>query len=269
MKFKFGTHEIEIKDELLTAAITEKKGLMEVESDIVMRTQDEDNRFVENMKKEARKEGLEIAVKKTRDSLGLSFEGKTLDNLITAVTDKAKADSGLGENEKVTKLEAKMKEKDTALQLALTRATDAESSSKTLKSSYKIDKALDSYIPKDTVLPIDDVKTILKSRLKFAENESGVIEAFDFDGNQITNKQTRDALPVKDVIENFFRDNTHYVKQVDGGGDGGDSTKGGKGGKLTIEKFNEDMKAKGYQINSAEYSTEMNKVIADKTLDID
>lgn len=268
MKFKVGTHEFDISDEAVTKAITEKSAFIELTTDAVVRTQDEDNRFVENMKKEARKEGIEIAVKKTRDTMGLSFEGKTIDNLIVAVTDKVKSETGATETDKVTKLEGRVKEKESALQIALQRAEDAENSSKSLKSNYKIDKALDSYIPKNIILPMDDVKTILKSKLKFSENETGAIEVYDTDGNQIKNKQTSDALPVKDVIENFFRDNVHYVKGVEGGGDGGDSSKGA-GGKLTIEKFNENMKDKGYQINSSEYSTEMNKAIADKTLDID
>jgi hypothetical protein len=268
MKFKVGTHEFDVADDLVTKAITDKTGTIELAEDAIVRTKVEDDRFVENMKKEARKEGVEIAVKKARETMGLTFEGKTVDNLISAVSDKVKSESGATVDEKVTKLEAKYSEKEAALRSALQRAEDAEGNVKTIKSSFKIDKALDSYIPKNTVLPVDDVKTILRSKLTFSENETGVIEVFDLDGNQIKNKQTSDALPVKDVIENFFRDNTHYVKSVEGGGAGGDSTKGGNG-KLTVEKFNEDMKAKGYEINSAEYSVEMNKAIADKTLDLD
>jgi hypothetical protein len=269
MKFKVGTKEYEIADSLLTQAITDKTGVLDLAVDDIARTKDEDNRFVENMKKEARKEGVEIAIKKTRDTMGLTFEGKTIDNLVTAVTEKVKAESGEGETEKVTKLESRVREKDVALQTALSRATEAENKAKNLQSSYKIDRALDSFIPKNTVLPAEDVKTILRAKLKFVENEAGTIEVSDANGVVIKNTATSDALPVKDVIENFFRDNTHYIKEVQGGGGGDDSAKGGKDGKMTIEKFNEDMKTKGHQINSPEYSTEMNKAIAAKTLDLD
>lgn len=268
MKFKVGTQEFEVADEEVTKAITEKKANIELSADAVVRTPDEDNRFVENMKKEARKEGLEIAVKKSRESLGLTFEGKTIENLISAVTEKAKAESGSSETEKVTKLEAKLKEKNDALTAAIQKSNEAENSIKTMKSVHKIDKALDSYIPKNTVLPIDDVKTILKSKLKFAENESGVIEAFNLDGAPIVNPTTRDNLAVKDVIEDFFRTNTHYMKEAAGGGAGGDSS-GGAGGKITIEKFNEDMIAKGFSPNSPEYDKELNTAIAAKTIDLD
>lgn len=268
MKFKVGTLEFEIKDEVITKAIAENSSSLELAKDVVVRTQDDEVKFVENMKKAARVEGVEIAVKKTREAMGLSFEGKTIDNLVSAVTDKTKAESGTSETERVSKLEAKIKEKDSALLAAIAKANEAEGSVKTLKSTYKIDRALDSYIPKNTVLPIEDVKTILRSKLKFAENETGVIEAFDIDGNQITNPQTRDALPVKDVVEDFFRTNTHYMKVVDGGGEGGDSSKGGSG-KMTIEKFNEDMKTKGHQINSSEYDAELNKAIASKVLEVE
>lgn len=270
MKFKVGTIEVELADEAITAAITNKTQVLDLPmTDVVVRTKVEDDRFVENMKKDARKEGVEIAVKKTRETLGLSFEGKTIDNLVDAVTVKVKAESGEGETEKVTKLQAKVTEKDTALKTALDRATNAETRAKELQSSYKVDKLLDSYIPANTILPVEDVKTILKAKLVFKENETGIVEAFDINGNPIQNTQTRDALPVKDVIENFFRDNTHYMKPVDGGGNGGDSGKGGGTGKQSIDDFNKSMGDKGYQINSSEYTAELNKAIAAKTIDID
>lgn len=269
MKFKVGTQEFEVADEEVTKAITEKKANIELSADAVVRTPDEDNRFVENMKKAARTEGLEIAVKKARETLGLSFEGKTIDNLVTAVVEKTKAETGTSESEVVKKLEAKVREKSEALTSALSKATEAENNVKSLRSSFKIDKALDSFIPKNTVLPVEDVKVILKSRLKFSENETGVIEAFNLDGTPIQNPTTRDNLPVKDVIEDFFRTNTHYVKETGGGAGGSDSTKGGAGGKMSIEDFNTSMIDKGYAPNSKEYDAELNKAIAAKTLDID
>lgn len=268
MKFKVGTLEFEIKDADITKAIAENTASLDLAPDVIVRTPSDEVKFVENMKKAARIEGIEISVKKQREALGLSFEGKTIENLISAVTDKVKSESGVGESEKITKLEAKVKEKDSALTAALSEVSKATDAVKTLKSSYKVNKALEAYIPKDTILPIDDVKTILSSKLRFIESETGVIEAFDMDGNQITNPQTRDALPVKEVIEDFFRTNTHYMKEIDGGGGGKDSAKGGTG-KMTIEKFNEDMKTKGYQINTSEYDAELNKAIASKTLEIE
>lgn len=267
MKFKVGTLEFEIKDADITKAITENVGSLDLAPDVIVRTPADETKFVENMKKAARIEGIEISVKKQREALGLSFEGKTIENLISAVTEKVKLDSGVGESEKVTKLEAKVKEKDSALTAALSEVSKATEAVKTLKSSYKVNKALEAYIPKDTILPIDDVKTILTSKLKFVENETGAIEAFDMDGNQITNPQTRDALPVKEVIEDFFRTNTHYMKDVEGGGAGGDSRKDNNG-KMTVEKFNEDMKTKGYQINTKEYDAELNKAVASNTIDL-
>lgn len=270
MKFKIGTKEFDIDDAVVTQAITEKKDAIELTAEpIFVRTKDEDDRFVENMKKDARKEGAEIAVKKTRETLGLTFEGKTIDNLVAAVIEKTKAESGQSETEAVKKLSDKVKEKDAALTAALSRATQAETSAKELKSSYKIDKALTSFIPANTVLPLEDVTMILRSKLSFKENETGAIEVYDASGNVIKNTQTSDPLPVKDVIENFFRENTHYIKTVDGGNGGSDSTKGGVGGKQSVEEFNKAMSEKGYQINSTEYITELNKAVAAKTIDID
>jgi len=47
------------------------------------------------------------------------------------------------------------------------------------------------------------------------------------------------------------------------------STKGGAGGKQTVDEFNKSMAEKGHQINSNEYMQELNKAIAAKTVDID
>lgn len=270
MKFKIGNKEYDIADDVISAAIAEKKSELSLTQDsIVIRTVDEDNRFVENMKKDARKEGIEIAVKKSRETLGLSFDGKTIDNLIDAVTAKAKEDAKTPEVEKVTALEKKLKEKDAALSAALSKSTEAETKIKSLKTQYKVDSVLNTVIPKNVVLPVDDIKLILKSKLRFEETEAGAIEVYDSNGAQIVNPQTRDALPVKDVIENFFRDNAQYVKAVGGGSGAGDSGGGSGGSKMSIEDFNKDMLDKGHAINSPGYAAEMNKAIAAKTLDID
>ena len=267
MKFTVGTKEYDIDDAVITKAIEDKTTVLELAKDVIVRTNVEDNAFVENMKKEARKEGLEIAVKKSREELGLSFEGKTLEKLVDAVKAKAVEEAGLNPDEAVTKIKAKLSEKELALQTAISRADQAEKNAKDLQSSFKIDKALDQFIPSNTALPVEDIKIILKSKLEFKDNE-GNLEVYS-GGQLLKNATTMDALPAKDAIENFFRDNTHYMKAAEGGNGGGDSGNGGNGGKLTIEKFNENMKTKGHTINSAEYTAELNKAITEKLIDLD
>ena len=50
------------------------------------------------------------------------------------------------------------------------------------------------------------LKVIIKNKLCF-DVENGVVITKDSSGNVIKNKTTADILPVKDVLENFFKDN--------------------------------------------------------------
>lgn len=267
MKFKVGDQEFEIKDSDLQKGLEDKVASMVLASDVIVRTKDQDNRFVENMKKDARIEGVEIAVKKTREELGLEFTGKSIKDLTAALSEKAVKDAGLNPDEKVIKIGKKLSEKEEALRVALERATEAEVRVKELNSSHKIEKALDSFIPKNTLLPIEDIKTILKSRIAIRENEEGTLEALDQNGKVIMNQTTADSLPVKEVIEGFFRDNTHYLKDVEGGAGGKDSGSGA-GGKQTVEEFIKSMGEKGIAINSPEYDSELGKAITANTIEI-
>lgn len=268
MKFKVGDQEFEIKDADLQKGLEEKTTVMDLAPDVIVRTKDQDNKFVENMKKDARIEGVEIAVKKTREELGLEFTGKSIKDLSTAISEKAVKEAGLNPDEKVVKLTATLTEKEAALNAAIQRATDAEANTKALKSSFRIEKELDNYIPKNTLLPAEDIKTILKSKLSFRENENGVLESVDSNGNVMKNPTTADLLPMKDVVESFFRDNIHYLKEVEGGAGGGNSKGGGTGGKQTVEEFNKSMTEKGYAINSPEYDKELGDAIVAKTIDV-
>ncbi len=269
MKLKVGNKVFDVADADLQKALEEKATEVVVTTDEVMvRTKEEDDTYVENHKKEARKEGEQIAVKAVRDEMGLTFTGKTVKNLVEAVVAKATSETT---DEKVKDLTTKLEEKNTALKTALTRAETAESTAKQTQTEYKIDKMLDTYLPKNTLLPGEDMKIILKSKFDFKENENGVMEAIDrVTGKVVKNNTTADAYEPKDVIENFFRDNTKYINPNDDGNGGGNSGGGaGVGGKLTIEKFNEKMVAAGIAVNSEEYDTALDKEIAAKTIDLE
>lgn len=266
MKFKVGNQEFEIKDAELTKALADGATLLGLADDVTVRTKSEDDAYIENHKKAARVEGVEIAVKKARETMGLEFEGKSIENLISASTKKAVEEAKIDPDKKVSKLTEQLEEKNTAVKQAIKRAEDAELSIKQLKSSSRIEKIIDEHMPKNTLLPSEDIKTILRSKLSIKENDEGGLEVYDSNGTLLKNKSTADPLPVKDAIEDFFRTNVHYTKPVEGGAGGGNS--GGASGKLTVEKFNESMNAKGFAINSPEYDAELSKHIADKSIEL-
>lgn len=260
MKFKVGTKEFDIDDAKITKAIEDKATEMVLAEDAIVRTKGEDDAFVQNMKKDARKEGLETAIKAYRDEAGLDFTGKNIASLVTAASAKALEEAKLNPDERVTKIETKLKEKESALTAALKRAEDAETTIKQTKSEYKIDRLVDQFIPKNTLLPVEDIKLILKSKMTFKENEEGVVVAYDANGKEIKVQATQDPMGVKEVVEDFFRTNTQYIKPQ-GGGRGGKDTDDDLGGKITIEKFIENCNEEGIVINSKEYDDKLASLV--------
>jgi hypothetical protein len=269
MKFKVGTKEYEIKDDVLKASLEKGEAVTTLVEDAIVRTKAEDDTFVENQKKEARKEGVEIAIKKTKEELGLTYEGKkSIKELAEAAAAKAVEDAKLSPDAAVAAVTEKLKAKEDALKLATTRAENAEKTLKTTQRDYKIDNLLNQYLPKDLLLPVEDTKLLLRSKLGFEETEEGTISVRDLAKNEIIKKtETGDALPVKDAIEDFFKTNTQYIKVDKGGRGGEDSFTGDE--KLSISKFNEKMKEQGFAINSTEYTTKLEALTKEGKIDID
>lgn len=251
MKIKIGNKSFEVSKEELEGNPEE----ITLDFNGVLRTQEEESVFVENHKKDARKEGLEIAVKQYRDEYG--FEGRSIEKLIEAVEKKTLADAKIEPAEKLKKVQEKLDEKETALQNALTKVQEKENEFKTYKNETKISSTLDSLIPENVMLPREDMKLIIKNKLSFDVDENGNIIALDSMGNVIKDQTTANPRNVKDVVDNWFKDNQNYLKPIEGGSGGGDSS--GKGGKKSIDDFIEQMREKDIAPNSDAFNAELNK----------
>lgn len=267
MKFTIKGKTFEVADAEITKAIEEKKESMEITTDLSVRTAEEEAIFVENHKKEARKEGVEIAVKTTRTELGLNFEGKTIDNLVKAVQAKTLEEAKIEPTEQNKKLQTQLQEKEAALQAAITKATEAENREKSYKSEVTIDRVIEQSIPEKTILPKEDIKTLLKTKMKFSTDENGKVIVLNEAGEVIKNPTTADPMAAKDVVEDFFKTNKQYVQGVQGGFGGGDD--GGSGDKITMTKFIEQMTEKGVPLNGDEFNSELKKLQDAQAIDIE
>tara|TARA_R110002049_G_C9177884_1_gene563263 strand:- start:21795 stop:22583 length:789 start_codon:yes stop_codon:yes gene_type:complete len=250
MKIKVGNKVFEVSDDVLKDNPSE----IVIDEKVTIRTEEEESSFIENHKKDARKEGLEIAIKKTRDSLGLDFQGKTMDNLLASYESKVLSDAKIEPAEQLKKIQQTLQDKETALANALKTKEDIESNFNSYKSESKINNTLQSLIPKNSILPKDDMLLILKSKMSFDTDESGMVVAKDINGNIIKNKTTADVMDVKDVVNDFFRTNASYVSGT-GTGTGDDSKT--KEGKISLDDFIKDQQAKGISPNSHEFNTNL------------
>ena len=261
MKVKIGNKTFEVSKEVMESNPEE----IVIDFDGTLRSQDEDSVFIENHKKEARKEGVQIAVKEYRDEFG--FQGRSIDKLIEAVKSKTLEDAKIEPEEKLKKIQTTLEEKENALQNALNKVSEKENEFKTYKNQNLLDKKLNSYIPENTILPKEDIKVILKNRLSFDVDEDGNILALDSQGNIIKDKTTANPKDAKDVVSSFFQDNQSYLKPIEGGSGAGDSGKAGK--KKTIDDFIKEQGEKGISPNSAEFQENLAPLLKDGLIDVD
>lgn len=261
MKIKIGNKTFEVSKEELEGNPEE----ITLDFEGTLRTEEEEAVFVENHKKDARKEGLEIAVKQYRDEFG--FEGRSIDKLIEAVQKKTLEDAKIEPAEQLKKIKATLQEKETALQNALGKISEKENEFKTYKNQTLLDRKLDAYIPQNTILPKEDIKLILKTKLAFDVDENGNVLALDSQGNVIKDPTTANPRDAKEVVESFFKDNQSYIKPVEGGSGQGDSGKGTK--KMSIDDFIKEQSEKGVKPNSAEFQENLAPLVKEGLIDLD
>ena len=251
MKIKIGNKTFEVSKEDLESNPEE----ITLEFQGTLRTEDEEQTYYNNLKKELHKAGEELAVKDYREQFG--FEGRSVDKLIEAVQKKTLEDAKIEPAEQLKKIKQTLEEKETALQNALSKVSEKENEFSLYKKSSLIDKTLDGLIPQNTILPKEDIKLILKNKLKFDADENGNILVLDETGNVIKDPTTANPKNGKDVIETFFKDNQSYLKPVEGGSGGSDSSS--KGSKKTLDDFIEEQKSKNISVNSPEFNEALSK----------
>ena len=261
MKIKIGNKVFEVSKKELESNPEE----VTIEFDGILRSKEEEVSFIENHKKDARKEGVEIEVKKHRETYG--FEGRSINNLIEAVSKKALEDAEIEPAEQLKKIQATLSDKETALKNALSKVGEVEKNFSTYKSQATIDKTITSFFPENTILPKEDLKLIIKSKLNFSTDENGIVTVLDAAGNTLKDPTTANPLGAKDVITNFFKDNQAYLKPIQGGGAGSDST-GGQG-KTSLEDFMTAQAEKGISPNSEEFNKELQAQVKAGTVEIE
>lgn len=261
MKIKIGNKVFEVSKKDLESNPEE----VTIEFDGILRTQEEESSFIENHKKDARKEGLQIAVKQYRDEYG--FEGRSIEKLIEAVKSKTLEEAKIEPTEKIAKMQKTLNEKEEALNNALLKVSKGEKEFKSYKDQANIDKTISSFFPDNTILPKDDLKLIIKSKLNFTTDENGSINVLDASGNVMKDPTTANPLSAKAVIETFFKDNQNYLKGVEGGAGGADS--GGAEGKTSLEDFMASQKEKGNEPNSEAFTKELEKQVEAGTVVLD
>ena len=235
-----------------------------VEFDGILRTSEEEGSFIENHKKDARKEGLEIAVKQYREEF--EFEGRTIDKLIEGVKTKTLADAKIEPTEKLKLMQTTLDEKETALQNALTKVGEKDAEFTSYKNQYSLNTEMLKNLPENLANSNEDMLLILNSKRNYAYDENNNPVVIGADGNILKNTTTASPISVKEDMESFFKDNQNYLKPNSGGAGGSDSKSAGA--KMSMDDFIAAQDAKGNRPNSPEFTAELKPLVESGAIDI-
>lgn len=258
-KILIGGKSIEISDDVLKDAVENKKDIS-ISDKLIVRTEDEDNAFQNNIKSTERTAALEIAVKKTREKLGLNFEGKTIESLVDAVKTKAVEDAKIEPNEQLKALQSDISTLKGTIQSLSSEKESALNQLKQFKVETTVNNTLMSIIPDAVKLPKGDMAILLKNKFQFDQDETGRVIVKQ-NGEVLKNSTTLDPLQPKEVVEKFFAENPTYLGTGGGGAGAGDS--GAGGGKVSIDDYIAKAEKEGRNVTSQEFIKELEQKIKD------
>lgn len=266
MKILINGKTVEVDNEVITKAIEDEKESIEVKSDeLSIRSKEEEDKFIENLKKETGKTSLEMAIKEARNDLGLDFQGKTMENLIEALKEKHREEFTKEPSEQVESLSKdleKLKERNKELE---NKSEMTAKEFQEYKNNLKRRQAIESNLPDNLAYTKDDMLLIIDNKIKTTVDESGNTLVLDKDGN-VKKDSNLDPITLDKEFENFFSENKQYLKTPEGGRGGGDSST--EVNSKSLEAFNKRMETKGVQPNSVEYNRELAKAQEAKELEI-
>lgn len=268
MKLNINGKEVEVNDDELSTALTEKKESFEVKTDFIIRTADEDKTYSDNVKSEGTKIGAEIGRKEVIKGLGIEGEGlhksdsssiEALKGWSNGLVQKALTDAKIEPNKKIEEKEKDILTLQETIKNISKEKEDVLSQFTTYKKTETIKSTLSSIIPDNALLPKEDMMMLLGTKIKVDVDDNGRVYGIGADGQPIKNTTTLEPLPIKDIVTTFFNENPQYLKGAGGGASGEDSKD--KDGVQTVDKFIEEMATLGHAPNGIEFNKIMQERI--------
>jgi hypothetical protein len=209
--------------------------------------------YQKNFAEEQKLAGREMAIKDARNKYGLDFQGKTMDNLVTAAMAKAESEATVDPNKKVEQYKGDIE----GLREQITSISQERDQFKgqidTIKSDYSLERTLFGQVKNDDnySLPADDIVALYKMKTKLGFDEGSHV-VLTPSGDSL-----KDSLRNPISVENHFSEFTkNYLKTPTGGTGGGDDTP--TSGK-DFDTFIDELIEQGVQPNSPEWNAKISE----------
>jgi len=220
----------------------------------------------DNLKEEFQARGVEIAVKEARKEFGLDFQGsrkgdgENIRLLLGASNAKALADAKIEPEKKVQELTDDLTKIRQINETLVQEKNELISSNQIAESKRTIESSILSHLDGTYSLPKERMLTIFNAEHDvIKEGDSFIVKK---GGETIKNDQTRDPLPLKDVVSTFSEE---FVKKAEGGAAGGDTTGGGKS---NLDSFIARQEKEGNPVGSEAFQKNMMVEVEAGTLTI-
>lgn len=198
---------------------------------------------ISNIKKESANAAIEMAVKAKRTELGLDFQGKNFDNLLTAFKTKIEAESTAEPEEKYKKLktdfeglQSVVQEKDNKINELTTTFAQKEKRSKIQSDVFK-------FIPDNVIVSKGTIMIEAEQKGFTFDEVEGKTVVKGADGEVIKNLTTFSPISLEEWMPTFV---TPFIPKVEGGAGGGD--KGGNSLAGSLEAFEKEAEKAGWNI---------------------
>lgn len=219
--------------------------------------------------KKGKTAGEEMLIKEAREKHGLTFEGKTIDNLMDAFQKKVVEDNKIQPDER-------LKEKDKTIKQLRDNLTKIEQDKLSLQSQFENEKktiqvqhAIFSAIPDNaitTTIGRNDILALFTANGYSVDVKEGK-HVVSKNGEELKNPTTLVPMELKDVVNQFVTEKGLITSTAGrGAGDEGGASGGAKPG--TIEAFDKEMTDKGIKYGEDAYFKEMDSRIKQGTLKV-
>jgi hypothetical protein len=269
IQLNIGGVSVEVDSEVVSKGI--EAGKIEVAADnIVVYPKEQFEAFKNTLAtdeyKKGKVAGVEMSIKEAREKHGLTFEGKTIDNLLEAMQAKAIADAKVEPNTKIQALEADLKKIQTNYLTLETEHNSFKQAVEGEKVRFKKDNTILSKIDPSKLIVSPDI-AILALKNKGFDIDSAEDGSFVpvLNGAVLKDQRTLQPLSIDTVINDTLA-SLNLFKQATGGAGGKDEP--GGAGATSYEAFAKRMADNNIQSGSMEFNEKMNAEIKAGTLKI-
>jgi hypothetical protein len=211
--------------------------------------------FKRNFAEEQKTAGVEMAVKSARNEYGLEFEGKTIPNLVKAITSKVESEATVEPDKKLQQYKGDIDSLKGQIESIQMERDQFKNQINEIQYNHKLERTLFSSIKDESnySIPADDLVALYKMKTNIGIEEGSHV-LYEPSGDILKN-DLREPISVEAHFSEFTKS---YLKNPTGGTGGADETPVGK---RSLSEYTNELVAEGLQPNSSEFNARVQEAL--------